>query len=352
MRAGEIADQLWRGDGWLAAAARLTLAPLEAGYGAATALRNALYDRGMLRILRSPLPAVSIGNLTVGGTGKTPVSAWIASELRAGGARPAIVMRGYGDDEPDVHRRLHPDIPVIASRDRLAGAYEALSLGADIVVLDDAFQHRRLNRNLDIVLISADAWTRRIRLLPAGPWREGLASLERASIAVITRKAASHTRADSVRQRLHAAFPTLPVATMHLALDEIRRASDDERRPLASLDGAAVAAVAGVGDPWAYVQQLELAGARVRPSIYPDHFRFDASEVRTLAASVRADELPLCTLKDAVKLAPLWPRAAPALWYVSQRVVVEDGVGALHALLEVLLRARHSIPVRAGPAAD
>lgn len=139
---------------------------------------------------------------------------------------------------------------------------------------------------------------------------------------------------------------------MHLALDEIRRASDDERRPLASLDGAAVAAVAGVGDPWAYVQQLELAGARVRPSIHPDHFRFDASEVRTLAASVRADELPLCTLKDAVKLAPLWPRAAPALWYVSQRVVVEDGVGALHALLEVLLRARHSIPVRAGPAAD
>src|SRR5690348_7442624 len=128
------------------------------------------------------LPTLSVGNVTVGGTGKTPVAAWIAAELIDRGARPAIVLRGYGDDEPLVHARLNPDVPVIVAPDRLEGIARAAASGADVAVLDDAFQHRRAQRTADIVLVSAERWTRTPRLLPAGPWRESLRALRRTSM--------------------------------------------------------------------------------------------------------------------------------------------------------------------------
>jgi tetraacyldisaccharide 4'-kinase len=341
-------DALWFGSGLLPALGRAALFPAERLYAAVVASRGVLYDRGILRSEEPPLPALSIGNLTVGGTGKTPIAAWAAGEL-AGEGRPAIVLRGYGGDEPLVHARLHPTIPVIASADRVAGAREARARGADVVVLDDAFQHRRIRRQADWVLVSADRWTPgRRRLLPAGPWREPLRALRRASVAIVTRKAASRIRTEEIRTELLRHAPQVPVAVVHLAPDGLRAVHGDETRPLESLRGARVRLIAAVGDPTALRAQIEAEGASVDTRFFPDHHAYSAREIAALASGVEDGTVVVCTLKDAVKIAPGWPRAAPAIWYVSQRVDVEDGLDTLSRSIHAVLAARTSDPDVAG----
>jgi tetraacyldisaccharide 4'-kinase len=335
---------LWYGRGAGARLARLALAPLELGYGTIASLRNSLYDRGILLSRPTILPAIGVGNLTVGGTGKTPVAAWLVQRLSGLGARPAIVMRGYGGDEPEVHRRLNPEVAVVVSSDRIAGIERAAGLGADCVVLDDAFQHRRAWRQADVVLVSADRWTGTTRLLPAGPWRESPRALRRASVVLVTRKAATADEAAAVAQQLRRSAPAVPFATARLELAELRQVDDGRPQPLLELAGRKVLAIAGVGDPEAFLRQLADAGARVRFSLFPDHHEYSAPEASQLAASADAGELVVCTLKDAVKLATLWPREGPPLWYVSQRVVIEEGAPIVESLLRALLDARHPQP--------
>lgn len=357
-----IVERIWFGDDAIAGAARFALTPLEWLYAGGVALRGALYDAGVLPSHEPRLPAVSVGNLTVGGTGKTPVAAWFACELAARGARPAIVLRGYGDDEPLVHRQLNPALPVIASPDRLAGVERAVAEGADLAVLDDAFQHRRARRVADVVLVSADRWGRARHLLPAGPWREPLRALRRASLAIVTRKACSHAQAEAVHEALRRVAPDVPVAIGHLALGELRRVDDTPARagaganaPVERVDGAAslpidalagerVLAISAVGDAGAFAAQLAAAGATVRAAPFPDHHRFTHAEAEHLAREIGMGERAICTLKDAVKLAPLWPREAPALWYVSQQLSIDSGRGAIEALMAALLAARHHQP--------
>ena len=137
-----------------ARAVRSALLPASWVFGAIVARRNARFDAATLR--RAALPSLSVGNLTVGGTGKTPVAAWCVEQLRARGARPAIVMRGVGDDEWRVHGLLNPGTPVIVSADRSDGVFTARARGADCVVLDDAFQHRQAARVADVVLVRSD----------------------------------------------------------------------------------------------------------------------------------------------------------------------------------------------------
>jgi tetraacyldisaccharide 4'-kinase len=108
-----------------------------------------------------------------------PIAAWIARQLQADGHSPAVVMRGYGGDEETVHRLLNPSIPVFVSADRVKGIERAKQAAADVAVLDDAFQHRALRADAYIVLLAAEEWTERARLLPRGPWREPLAALRR-----------------------------------------------------------------------------------------------------------------------------------------------------------------------------
>jgi tetraacyldisaccharide 4'-kinase len=334
--------RIWWGRGALPALARTALSPLELLYRGIVAARGALFDRGVLSSHPLALPALSVGNLTVGGTGKTPVAAYLAARLRERGARPAIVLRGYGDDEPLVHATLNEDVPVIVSANRMEGARQARAQGASIVVLDDAFQHRRARRDADVVLVSADRWTSRQRLLPAGPWREPLSALRRATAAIVTRKAATPERADEVRRALETAVPGLPVATVHLAPDMLRSANGPERQPLEALAGRVVTAIAAIGDPDAFVAQLRATGADVRPALFADHHAFTQAETMGLALRAAEGHLAVCTLKDAVKLAPGWPRAAPPLWYVSQRVHVERGEDVLEALLARMLRSQSS----------
>ncbi|MDQ6827354.1 MAG: tetraacyldisaccharide 4'-kinase [Gemmatimonadota bacterium] len=335
-------EQLWYGDATGAAAARVALLPLSLLYRGATAMRNAAYDAGVFSSEDPALPCVSVGNLTVGGTGKTPISAWIARRLLDAGAHPAIVLRGYGDDEPLVHARLNPNVPVIVAPDRLAGVKTASTRGADVAVLDDAFQHRRARRVADLVLISAERWSDRPRMLPAGPWREPMAALSRATTVIVTRKIADAARAELVADSVRRLQPTLPIAIAHLALDALESADGSATRSIADLSEQRVLAIAAIADPSAFGEQLERQGARVELHALPDHHAFSDTEIASLAARASAADFVVSTLKDAVKLAPRWPRAAPTLWYVSQRIFVERGGAALDAALAAVLGARRS----------
>lgn len=332
-------DAAW-GDHATGRVVRTVLAPAEWAYRAAIAARNAAYDRGWTPSVGLPLPAVSIGNVSVGGTGKTPVAAWMAQRLRSAGATPGIVLRGYGGDEADVHALLNPSLVVIADADRVAGARAAHARGCDVVVLDDAFQHRRARRDVDVVLASADVpWT--THCLPAGPLREPWSSVRRADLVAITRKAATPDASQELAMRLRR-VGARDVVVVDLRLGDLHDAVHDDVAPLPfhQLEGRKVLAIAGVGNPGAFFAQLRAAGAYVNPAPWPDHHAYTMADVAELFRRVPAVERVVCTLKDAVKLRRLWPRSGPTLWYVSQRVELVDGQGAIEGIVRRLLTAR------------
>jgi tetraacyldisaccharide 4'-kinase len=316
------------------------MAPASLAWRGVTGVRNTLYDRGVLHIVRPAIPVISIGNLSVGGTGKTPVSAWVASELVRRGAHPAVVMRGYGDDEPRVHALLNPDIPIVVNADRVAGVHSAAGSGADVAVLDDGFQHRRVARVEDVVLVSADRWREPLRALPAGPWREGLSALSRATLVVITRKAAGADAADGLLRRLSPLTRTGAGAVMALELEDLRNVVTGEVRPLSLLRGSKVLLAAGIADPDSMAEQLRTEGADIEVLHFPDHHAFDDADIVQLARRSSAYDHILCTLKDAVKLGPRWPREAPPPWYVSQRCRVAVGTAEVSTTLDRVLAAR------------
>ena len=361
-----FAGWVWESDGVGARLVRATLAPASQLFASVVARRNARFEADLARppserrvVRPTALPAISVGNITVGGTGKTPVAAWCAKQLRKGGAKPAIVLRGYGDDEWRVHSLLNPSVPVVVAADRMDGIASAKTQGANCVVLDDAFQHRRASRVADIVLVSADQWNGRARLLPAGPFREPLTALRRATAVAITVKAASEQRVAELHAAILESAPQVPIAVLRLTPGDLklvaamptvgtRDARRTERsdavvmldRPLEWLKGKRLVAVSAIGDPAAFVSQLELLGAEVESIAYRDHYMFTASDAASVARRAHNSDGVVCTLKDAVKLGSVWPRVAPPLWYVSQSVVVERGASALDRALARVLAAR------------
>jgi tetraacyldisaccharide 4'-kinase len=344
----KIAATIWRDDTGWASLTRSALAPASLLYRAVTAARNTLYDRGALSVAMPSVPVVSVGNLTVGGTGKTPLSAWIVSALKARGARPGIVMRGYGEDEPRVHELINPDIPVVVNADRVQGVRDAVAADVDVVVLDDAFQHRRIGRLEDVVLVSADQWREPIRLLPAGPWRERPSALSRASLVIVTRKAVEGSVAAELRARLAPLTATGSGAVAALELSDLRNVVTGEARSLSDIGGTRLLVAAGIGDPESFAAQLRAAGSHVDLRSFPDHHVYDVPDIARLARDARAFDHVVCTLKDAVKLGPRWPREAPPLWYVSLRCSIEVGVAEVTALLDRVLAAR-TTPINQAP---
>jgi tetraacyldisaccharide 4''-kinase len=332
-----LIEAVWTGRGKRARAARAMLAPAEALYGAVVAIRGKLYDWGIFRATEFSVPVLSVGNLSVGGTGKTPIAAWLAGRLLEKGAAPAIVLRGYGGDETIVHERLNEGIPVIAAADRVRGIREAIAQGVDVVVLDDAFQHRRARRDADILLVSADAWRGKPRLLPAGPWREPLRAARRATLVIITRKTADRSVVEDVRRALGNAAPRVPIAIAYLAPGDLKSTATGQTLPLQALHGADLTAIAAIAQPESFFKQLTELGAVVRPFSFPDHHAFTAADARNLAAEADNSDFVVCTLKDAVKLESLWPAEAGSLWYVSQRLRIEDGQEHVDRLLDNLL---------------
>lgn len=320
----------WHGEaGALGHVADLALAPAELLYRGITAARNVGYTRGWLAAERAPMPVVSIGNLGVGGAGKTPFAAWLVERLARWGERPAVVIRGYGDDEVLLHRELNPGVPVYATPRRIAGVREAAAAGATVAVLDDGFQHRAIARDLDVVLVSAEAWTARRRLLPRGPWREGTRALGRAGVVVITRKSAPVERARAVAAEVRG-------EARDVVLCEIRPAAvaplaGGELRALDWLLGSSILAVAALADPRPFLANLADAGAAVESEIFADHYAFTSEDAARLVW--RAAGRPIVmTHKDAVKLAPLLSREAEA-YVLRQEVRIEEGGDRLDAAL-------------------
>lgn len=340
MPLADIAESVWYGDSGAARAAQSLLAPASVLYGAVVARSNARHDAAPP--VAGAIPAMSIGNLTVGGTGKTPVCAWFAQQFQRAGASPAIVLRGYGDDEVHVHRLLNPGVPVLVGADRGLQVTLAAQRGADVALLDDAFQHRRAARVADVVLISADRWNGRTRLLPAGPFREPITSLTRATLVLVTVKAASDER---IAQAVEAARARTAAAVLTVELQPGRLVPMGPAAAPAPARGARVLAVSGIGDPGAFHAQLRRLGFRAQPLTFGDHHAYDATSVGRIAAAARGMDGVVCTLKDAVKLEKLWQGSVLPLWYLSQSVVPRDGAAVLDATIQSVLAARRSDPL-------
>jgi len=301
--------------GPVAAAARSALALASVPYAAAVAIRSAGYAAGMLPVATAAIPVVSIGNLTLGGTGKTPLVAWVARHYRAMGMEVAIVSRGYRaragekSDEAQELAILLPGVAHEADRDRATAVRRAVARhGAEIAILDDGFQHRRLARSLDIVTIDATDPFGGGRMFPRGLLREPVAALGRADAVVVTRCDLVDVRsiasiAETVRSCCGDRTPAVWAESRH-GPTRLRFASGDTA-PLEHLEGRRVIAVCGIGNPAPFRATLERLGAKLVASLtYPDHHTYDDGDLAAIAdAAKRCDaEWVVTTLKDLVKL--------------------------------------------------
>ncbi|HSL69978.1 MAG TPA: tetraacyldisaccharide 4'-kinase [Longimicrobiales bacterium] len=302
------------------------LQPLSLLFTGVVRLRRASYANRLRSAERAGVPVVSVGNLMVGGAGKTPIAGWVIDQLRRRGHHPALLHGGYAPDEPDLHRYWRPGVPVFSGKDRVALAQLAVAGGATALVLDDGFQHLRLARDLDIVLISADQWTQPHRVLPAGAWREPLSALAYADAIVITRKAAQAEAAEAVRDAIQRVRPRASVAIAKLAINAFFRHSEAGR-----VEGMAIA-VCAIADPKAFAQQLVLEGVQVQEVLaFADHHRFTLDDLRDIRAA--ANQRPIViTEKDAMKLRALDPTFDA--WVARQRVSFEAGEAELQSALE------------------
>lgn len=331
-RGAELTAAWWEGRlGPAGAALDVIAAPAEWLYHGASALRNAAYEHGLLRVHAVATPVISVGNLSVGGTGKTPVAAWLLRELLRRGRRPALLHGGYGEDEPALHAQWAPGVPVIARRDRVAGAAAALAAGADVLVLDDAFQHRRIGRDLDLLLVSCESWRGRRRLLPRGGWREHPSSAARATLIALTRRSAAPDAAEQAAHELARFAPGVPQARLLLAPAGWRREGGRAGAP-----AVPALAVAAVADPSSFLDNARTAGADVHDHLWwRDHHAYDERDASAILA--RAGSGPIVTTaKDWVKLERLLP--ADRVWVLEQEVKVETGERELCQALDHVLR--------------
>jgi tetraacyldisaccharide 4'-kinase len=274
------------------------------------ALREAAYRMGWLGVSDLPLPSVAVGNLTVGGSGKTPIAIWMARYYVSRGLVPGILLRGYGADETLVHQHSVPEAVVVADTDRAEGADRALARGAQVLVLDDAYQRLDVRRDLNVAVVSAET-SRAVRWpLPAGPWREGWAALDRADAIIVTRKRASADAAVTLAAQLQARIPG-PVAVAHLGLRYLEGMVSGRRHPAATLAGKRVVAASGIADPDAFVAQTKATGAAVQVATWKDHHHYREEDVAWLAHAARRADHVVITQKDAVKLRDRWPTTVP-----------------------------------------
>ncbi len=332
VRARALLERLWRGDGGAGfALLGALMAPLAAIYGSVIRTRNLLYRLRVLPSADPPLPVVSIGNLAVGGTGKTPVSGWLVGELERQGLSPALVTRGYGEDEIRLHGRWSPGTPVLATPRRIEGVREAARLGRDVAVLDDGFQHRCLRRSLDIVLLSP-AHPLPPRLLPRGPFREPLGALRRADLILVTSKGEGE-REPAVRLagELRRVPGLPPVHLCYLEAGEWERLDGSRGSP----PEGPVLAVSSIAEPAAFLSIVEARlGEAPEARLYPDHHDYTREDA--VRISRRADGRAVVTTeKDAVKLeafAELLPpvRVLP-LVLAARRDLIERILASLEA---------------------
>jgi tetraacyldisaccharide 4'-kinase len=302
-------------------------------YRGGVSLRNRLYERGFLPIHRLPVPVLSVGNLTVGGSGKTPLVAYLADRLRESGRRVAVASRGYGGtphpaplvvsegtgplvsaeeagDEPVLLSQLLPSVVVIVCRDRWsAGRFARDRFGCDLVLLDDGYQHRRLARDLDLLLVDAGTGFGNGRMLPCGPLREPLRELARCDALVVTGSA------DQMQEGARRARETLtqrglakPVFRCERRVDGFVRLDSDERLAPAALKGMKAVAFSGIARPAGFESDLRGLGVSLVDSVrFRDHQRLGPRELARVAESVKRSrpDFLVTTEKDRARLGTL-----------------------------------------------
>jgi len=335
---------------------RYLLLPLAPVYRGAVAVRRAAYRRGLIRRTKLPVPVISVGNLTFGGTGKTPTVIALARDLVRMGRRPAVLTRGYkrlddgqvvvvgpiprqtaaevGDEPLEMARRL-PGVPVVVDADRARGGAEAQRLGSDVVLLDDGFQHLRLERDLDLVLIDAgDPWGGN-RMPPLGRLREPAAALKRADAVLITKAPAEwRPLAAEIERVIDHVAPRLQVFISRVRPSRVRVPGEGW---LGSevLTGRRVMAFAALGRPDGFADTLAEAGAEIVASRwFPDHHAYTEQELADVVGQAAdASAIPVTTAKDAVKLPP-----DAGVWVVE--VVIEPVEGTWNGLWRLLPEVR------------
>jgi tetraacyldisaccharide 4'-kinase len=279
------------------------LKPLSFLYGSVVNIRNMLYDREILPVHKTPPVVVSIGNIEAGGTGKTPLAMALAEDLLKRGRRVSILTRGYrgslkgpvlvqarhradeaGDEALLMARSLN--VPVIKSPDRVRGALFAYThFGSEIVILDDGFQHRRLHRDMDIVLVSRDISQE--RLLPAGPLREPPSSLRRADFT-IAMKGAHHEG--------------IPADLKPQGLIDLQ----GNMTGLDAIAGKSALAFCAIGKPSHFFSLVESLGVKVEGIPFGDHHRYGKGDIIAVLDKAAGKDVILTTEKDLVKIDPHW----------------------------------------------
>ncbi len=332
-----LARWLWVDRGPTARLVRGALLPASLAYRAAAATRARAYHARLLPTRGLPAPTVSVGNLTVGGTGKTPIAAWIAEYFRTRGVRPGVLLRGYGGDEAAVHRFLVPDAVVIEDPDRSRGAEQAIRCGARVLVLDDGFQRLDVGRDLDIGLVSAESDGAAPWPLPAGPWRESLRALGRADLVVITRKCASLAAAWGVAERVRRTVADRPVAIAQLAIGGLRGMFSNDPVDPGAMRGLKVVVASAVADPDALAWQCRSLGADVRLLAWRDHHAFTAQDARFIVAARGSADCVVVTEKDAGKLRGCWCDECPEPLVADLEVRWEEGDTRLALALDAVL---------------
>ncbi len=340
VRFRELVSSQRRGPG--ASLARVGLRLASFPYGWAIRLRNARFDHGQAKIHRLPVPVVCVGNLTLGGTGKTPMVAWLARWFRERNVRVAIVSRGYGaaagsrnDEALELEEQL-PDVPHLQNPDRVAAGRVAVEeLDCQLIILDDGFQHRRLHRDLDIVLIDALVPFGYGYLLPRGFLREPVRGLRRADVVVLTHSdmVPDDARA-KIRREICTLAPTASCVEMMHAPGELRDAEGKEES-LDLLANAPVAAFSGIGNPAGFDHTLRACGCQVAARrYYPDHHNYSADDIRQLEDWIRSLDVTaaVCTHKDLVKIG-LPEIGGKRLWAVTVGMRPRGPITALEELL-------------------
>jgi tetraacyldisaccharide 4'-kinase len=296
-----------------------------------------MYRTGLLAVGHPGIPVVVVGNFTVGGTGKTPLVAWLAARLLEAGRRPGIVLRGYGgrqraprlvrpDDDPDLvgdeavlHARRTP-CPVAIGASRLAAAKLLAEEQCDIVIADDGLQHQRLGRDLEIIVIDGARGFGNGAMLPAGPLRERPALRQRPEVAVVVNG-----------EDLHGVSAAAGAVSMHLEARALRQVDDDEPVPPEQLRGTTVHALAGIGHPQRFFALLRRMGANLVEHPRPDHCHYSAPDLAFAGAHP-----VVMTEKDAVKCRG-FAGGRKDLFYLPVEAVLSGTDGA--RLLERVLAA-------------
>ena len=273
---------------------RLLLSVAAVGYSIAVRIRNSLYSKGFLKTHRANVPVISIGNITVGGTGKTPLVVWLCnsitqnSKLKTQNYNCAILTRGYKaiqkskvksqnyTDEIAILTKCCPQAKVIVNPDRVAGATEAIiKFGAKVLMMDDGFQHRRLARDLDIVAMDATQPFGYGKMLPAGLLREPVSSLKRADAVVITRcDQITELELTELEEKLRAVNSDMVIArSVHTPV--YAKSANNKETSIDQLKGKKIFAFCGIGNPDAFLNTIKTLGCKLVGSrVYDDHYHY------------------------------------------------------------------------------